>query len=363
MKRALIYGLGVLLCMAPATASFAQGKAYKTPRNSMGQPDLTGTWSNATLTPQTRPAGYGARAVHSAEEVSILEGADAAKIEADKQDVDVNAGAGGAADNVGAYDRAWIDGGAGVMRVGGQPRTSLLTTPDGQAPVRKGAPARKMADGAGSVEAGLAQAHQQAAVDIFAGQGNVAAARAGSFDNPESRGTGERCLLSFGRNGGPPMFPNGWYNNNYQLVQSRDAVVISIEMVHDTRVVRLNTPHRTDGVRPWFGDSIGHYEGDTLVVETTNIPQRQAFNGSWEHLTVTEKFTRVATDRVLYQFSVADPTLWDKPWGGEYEFYPLKGEIQEYACHEGNYALEGILAGARAAEREAAAQARPVASK
>jgi hypothetical protein len=160
------------------------------------------------------------------------------------------------------------------------------------------------------------------------------------------------------------MFANGFYNNNYQIVQSRDAVAINIEMVHDTRIIPLNAKHRTDGIRPWFGDSIGWYEGNTLVVETTNIPQRLAFNGSWENLKVTERFTRVAKDRILYQFTIDDPTLWDKPWGGEYEFAPLVGRIQEYACHEGNYALEGILAGAREQERlDAAAAAQPVAAR
>jgi hypothetical protein len=125
-------------------------------------------------------------------------------------------------------------------------------------------------------------------------------------------------------------------------------------MVHDVRVVRLNQPHRTDGVRPWMGDSIGHYEGDTLVVETTNFPRATPFRGSWENLKVTEKFTRTAPDRLLYQFTVEDPTMWDKPWGGEYEFAAGQG-VYEYACHEGNYALEGILAGARNDEKIAAA--------
>jgi hypothetical protein len=126
-------------------------------------------------------------------------------------------------------------------------------------------------------------------------------------------------------------------------------------MVHDTRIVRLNARHRSDEVRPWFGDSIGWWEGDTLVVETNHFPQKQAFQGAWKDLTVTERFTRTAKDRLRYQFAVSSPSSWDQPWGGEYEFSPLKGVIYEYACNEGNYALPGILAGARAAERERAA--------
>ena len=153
----------------------------------------------------------------------------------------------------GNYNRGWFDPGSAVMRVHGEPRNSLLTTPNGQYPPRKaGAPAAP-------------------------GFARPAASTASVMTIPEQLGTGDRCLISFGRNGGPPMFPNGFYNNNYQFVQSKDAIAINIEMVHDTRIVRLNGKHRTDGVRPWFGDSVGHFEGDTLVVETTNIPQSQAY--------------------------------------------------------------------------------------
>jgi hypothetical protein len=128
-------------------------------------------------------------------------------------------------------------------------------------------------------------------------------------------------------------------------------------MIHDTRIIRLNSQHRTDGVRPWMGDSIGHYQGNTLVVETTNIPQAQNFYGSWKNLKVTEWFTRVSPTRINYRFQVEDPDTWDKPWGGEYDFSPLHGILYEYACHEGNYALPSILAGARRQEKEAANKA------
>jgi hypothetical protein len=131
-------------------------------------------------------------------------------------------------------------------------------------------------------------------------------------------------------------------------------VAIQVEMVHDTRVVRLHSTHRTDDVRPWFGDSIGWWEGDTLVVETNHVPQKQAFQGAWKDLTITERFTRSAKDRLRYAFTVSAPASWDQPWGGEYEFAPMHGVIYEYACNEGNYALPGILAGARAQDRERA---------
>jgi hypothetical protein len=357
MKRALILAVVVVACgTSPLTAFAEQARtdsAYHPPHNSFGQPDLDGFWSNATLTPLIRAIRFGTRAVYTPDEVKALEGGAQKAEERGNSKSDPNAASTGASDDVGGYNRGWLDPGSTVMRVNGQPRDSVLTTPYGQVPLRKG---QTRPAGAGGTAAAPA------------GQGNVAAQREaflrGAFDNPESRSLGERCLASFGRNAGPPMLANGFYNNNYQIVQSRDAVAINIEMVHDMRIVPLNAKHRADGIRPWFGDSIGWYEGDTLVVETTNIPQRLAFNGSWENLKVTERFTRVAKDRILYQFTIDDPTMWDKPWGGEYEFAPLNGRIQEYACHEGNYALEGILAGAREQERlDAAAAGKPVATK
>ena len=370
MNRAALALLGTALCAAPlalhadpapsAPAKPAPAKPapapapYKVAHNSFGQPDLGEYWTNATLTPESRPGGLGDRAVYTPEEVAKQEAAVVHEQEVGNQRTDPNAppptaggdkpppgtrpefaAAGGA---VGGYNYGWLDPGSTVMRVHGEPRTSLITTPDGRAPKFK---------------AGVSFAGYRG------GYGGM-----GSFDNPENRSLGERCIMSFGRNAGPPMFANGFYNNDYQFVQSRDSVAIQIEMVHDVRVVRLNSTHRTDGVRPWMGDSIGHWEGDTLVVETTNVPQAEAYHGSWKNLTVTERFTRVAKDRLLYQFTVDDPTMWDKPWGGEYEFGPLRGIIYEYACHEGNYALEGMLAGARdeeakAAEAKAAAAAAP----
>jgi hypothetical protein len=356
VQRAAIYVLSAALCAAPlalATPAAAQtkaagqekGGAYKAPRTPFGQPDLMGTWSNSSLTPMTRPAAYKDRLVHTPDEVKKLEDAVVTEIEEGNAPTDPNAPAeapppskntrpefAAAGGDVGGYNRGWLDPGAHVMRVGGEPRTSILTTANGQVPARKkGAPS---APGFGGGRGGM-----------------------GSFDNPENRSLGERCIIGFGRNGGPPMLANGFYNNNYQIVQTPQAVTILVEMNHDLRIIPLNAKHRTDGQRPYFGDSIGWWEGDTLVVETTNLPQRQNFMGSWENLKVTEKFTRTGKDRLRYSFSVEDPTIWDTAWGGEYEFAPLNGIIYEYACHEGNYALTGILGGARTEEREAAEKA------
>jgi hypothetical protein len=354
MKRAIVVTLGAVLCAAPLLASAQPAPldksakpaagAYKAPRNLFGQPDLEGAWTNATITTQVRPAQYGSRAVLTPEEVKRLEGQAAQTVAVGNQTTDPNAPPPAQGVDPGGYNRGWLDPGSQVMRVAGEPRTGLLTTADGQVPLNRqgqrvgGGPQRNVALGEAAPAAQVAQQ----------------AARTGQFDNPEGRPLGERCIISFGRNGGPPMFGNGFYNNNYKFMQNRDEVTIMVEMVHDVRHIRLNSKqHPPADVRPWFGDSIGWYEGDTLVVETTNIPQRQAYMGSWRNLKVTERFRRVAKDRLLYQFTIDDPSVWDKPWGGEYEFADLNGELHEYACHEGNYALEGILAGARAEEAAA----------
>ena len=325
---------------APKPAAKAAGK-FVVPKTSWGAPDFTGTWTNASLTTLARPANYKGL-VMTPEELKKVEG-DEADVRADGNkatnpnftvnDLPVNCGRGFSGTNCG-YNSGWIDPGETVMRVHGEPRTSFLTTPDGKVPARK----------AGAT----------------AGAGGRPGGRPGmkADDNPETKSLAERCLTSFGASAGPVMLPL-LYNNNYQIVQSKDAVVIDIEMVHDARVVRINQPHRTDGVRPWWGDSIGHYEGNTLVVETTNYDLRNNFQGSSANLKVTERFTRVAPDRVLYQFTVEDPTQWDAPFGGEYEFGKSKGLLYEYACHEGNYALEGMLAGQREEDRKAEAAAKP----
>jgi hypothetical protein len=358
MRFALVLALGTALCAAPAFAvgaAPAKGPAadpsvrapgWKTPKNAFGQPDLSGYWSNATLTPTMRNPKLSNEAVISDAEAHKMEAAFAHALEQANEPTDPDAkttdpkseandstllkirpefaAAGG---DVGGYNAFWLDPGAHLMRVNGEYRTSLLTTPDGRPPKRKD----------GVATPGFRRG-------------------ANSFDNPEQRSLGERCIMGFGRNAGPPMLPNGFYNNNYQIVQTPSTVAIDVEMIHDTRVIRLNSQHRTDGVRPWMGDSIGHYDGDTLVVETTNFPQAMNFYGSWKNLKVTEWFTRISPTRILYRFQVEDPDTWDKPWGGEYEFAPLKGIVYEYACHEGNYALPSILAGARHAEQLAGAK-------
>ena len=326
------------LLAAPALAA----PAYHAPRTVGGQPDLQGIWTNASLTTLERPSTYGERLVMTPAEVAKVEGEDAKAVAAGNaptdpklgiKDLPYDCGRGFTGVNCG-YNASWIDPGSRVMRVNGEPRASFITTPaSGRVP-----PAR--ADVQKAITGRM-----------------IAQLRAyNAAENPETRSLAEQCLTSFGNSAGPVMLPL-LYNNNYQITQSRDSVAILVEMVHDVRVVRLGGQHLPADLRPWYGDSIGRWEGDTLVVETTNFPQAMSFHGSALNLKVIERFTRVAPDRLLYQFTVTDPTVWDQPWGGEYEFAATKGPVYEYACHEGNYALMDILAGARAEEQAKAAAA------
>jgi hypothetical protein len=155
--------------------------------------------------------------------------------------------------------------------------------------------------------------------------------------------------MSFGSSSGPPMLPV-LYNNNYQIVQTPDTVMILVEMIHDARIIRMNGTHKPDNVRQWLGDSIGHWEGDTLVVDTANFNDQVVFRGSSKNLHVIERFTRVDAKTLLYKATIDDPTTFTKSWTLEYPFVADRGPIFEYACHEGNYALVDILEGARKQE-------------
>ena len=314
-----------------------------------GKPDFTGVWNNETLTGINRAPAFGSRLVLTEAETRVIESANdnllaraSAPTEAGATIKDIEAkdtcsgGRSGAA-QVCNYDAVWTAPGDKVMRVNGQPRTSLLTTPDGQYPRSKR-------------QETIAERERRARAAVGEGGSSAAELQRGpQNDNPETRGLAERCIIV---RSDPPMF-HGLYNNNHFFQLGSDHVAIVTEMIHDLRDIRLNSTHRADGVRPWFGDSIGWWEGDTLVVETTNLPESQAYRGAWENLKVIERFTLVSPQRMNYRFEIVDPTMWDKPWGGEYEFV-RGGRMFEYACHEGNYGLANILAGARAEEARAA---------
>jgi hypothetical protein len=175
--------------------------------------------------------------------------------------------------------------------------------------------------------------------------------QAGRADGPEQRGLGERCIIGFGSTSGPPMLPT-MYNSYYQIVQSPGYVTILVEMVHDARIIRIGDKHLPKSIRKWMGDSIGHWEGDTLVVETTHFRPEQSYRGTTENAVITERFTRVANDEIVYRFSVEDPAAFTAKFTGELLFTGVNSSVYEYACHEGNYGLPSILSGAREEEKK-----------
>jgi hypothetical protein len=304
---------------------------YKAPRTAYGQPDLQGTWTNKTITNLTRNPKLGTRNVLTKAEADALEQAtrdQVARADAPTPpDLKVtelknaDCGPDGISGFNCGYNQGWKDPGTEVIDLNGEKRASILTSPaNGQFPPLK---------------AGLQRTR------------NRMAART---DNPEGFSLGERCILSFGSSAGPPMLPL-MYNSTYQIVQTKDEIAIEVEMVHDVRHVRLNAKHLPPSIKLWMGDSIGWWEGDTLVVETTNFRPEQGLRGRNVDQKVTERFTRIGPNKIDYKFKLEDPGVYEQPIEGELAFNTQKGMIYEYACHEGNYALEGMLAGARAEEK------------
>ena len=325
-----------LLSPAAAQAQARDASQWVVPRTPAGHPDLQGNWSNATVTPLTRREGQSA--VLTWDEVATLEGRAAGRLDRLSQPSDPDrpppevGGRVGGSDGLGgdlSYNGVYLDRGDRVAVVNGEPRSSLLTNPpDGRRPPL-------------TAEAQESRAERRASRPDF-----------GPYDNPENRPLAERCIVSFGSNAGPPMLPNGFYNNNYTIVQTADYVMIHTEMVHDTRIIRLGEPDPLpEGVRPWFGDSWGRWEGDALVVETTNLNPLQSYSS--EGAKIVERFTRADENTILYEFTVDDPSYTEQ-WGGEVPFLRFDNLLHEYACHEGNYSLAGVLSGARYEESLAA---------
>ena len=331
----------------PGVAGKASTKAFIVARTADGHPDLQGTYDLATLTPVERPRG--ANATMTPEEVKKREEAAARgraqgdkKIQGDRAAPPKGGdGSVGAAGNVGGYNSGWLDPGSTFNVVDGQFRTSLVVDPpDGRMPPytpeaqkrMAGMRARPTSDATESNDPGLDKTP-------------------GAYDDPESRPLGERCLLGFGSTSGPPMLPDYFYNNLHKIVQTPNSVMILTEMVHDVRVVRMNAEHLPGTIRKWLGDSVGRWDGDTLVIDTTNFTDKTRFRGSTENLHVVERFTRVSPATLLYKFTIEDPATWARPWTGEMAWSATNGLIYEYACHEANYALGDILRGARERDR------------
>ena len=332
--RLILQGMLACAALTAASGSFAAESAGKTaiPRNAEGKPEFSGFWTHETITPLERPASYGDRNVMNMQEVNAAEkfasdhreNADAPTDPKLKvQDLPKDCGYGFSGTNCG-YNNFWVDRGEKVLRIKGEPRASILTQPSN-----------------GRMPAMLPEARKRMAATNAAFRKG-----AGPVDGPELRSLGERCILSFGSNGGPPMLPN-MYNNAYQFVQTPENMVVLVEMVHDARIVRIGDKHIAGSVKKWMGDSVGRWDGDTLVVTTKNFRQDQSFRGAAENLTVTERLTRVAQDQLLYRFTIEDPTMFTAPTVAELPFMAVEASVYEYACHEGNYALPGILAAER----------------
>jgi hypothetical protein len=336
------------ICPATAQSSKPAAKSHVVRRLADGHPDLQGTYDLATLTPLERPAGT--PLVLTKEQASKREAAFARersngdeRIAGDRSAPPKGGdGSAGAAGNVGGYNTGWLDPGSTFTVVDGEKRSSMIIDPpDGKVPALTPAAAKRLAGLRGRPTSDTQESNDPGLDPT-----------PGVYDDPERRPLGERCILGFGSTSGPPSLPNYFYNNLHQIVQTRDTIMILTEMVHDARMIRMNAKHLPQNIRLWMGDSVGRWEGDTLVVDTTNFTNKTRYRGSTENLHVIERFTRVDNRNLLYRFTIEDPATWTKPWTGEYTWPATDAPIYEYACHEGNYALKDILKGARLREKE-----------
>jgi hypothetical protein len=329
MRHRFVASIGIAVALAivpvlePSVLAQTRGgaKPWSPPRTPEGRPDLQGNWSFATITPFERPANLGEKAVLSDQEVLELE-----QQAASRANQDDGRQRGTAADVSRAYNDFWYDRGTRV--VGTRQTSIVIDPPNGRVPAMT-------ADGQARASARAAARKQR-----------------GPADGPEDRALGERCIMGF--NAGPPFTPSA-YNNNIQIVQTRDYVMIMTEMVHDARIVPLDgRPHLPSTSRLWSGDSRGRWDGDTLVVETTNFSNKNLYRGATENMRLVERFSLSENGLLIYEFTIQDPATWAAPWTGRIPLDRLDGQLYEYACHEANYGMEGILKGTRADERHAA---------
>jgi hypothetical protein len=345
LNRTVIVSLSAVFVLACGVA-WAGGDTGA--RTASGKPDLSGTYNGATLTPLTRPAEFGDNLYLTEEEATKLAEdekqriAESASASNPNREAPPSGGDGspGAAGNVGGYNSFWIDRGTDAFSVDGKFRTSVIIKPEnGQFPT-------------------MTPEGQKARAKLFAGIGRTNEGVAwwldqegpGPYDNMEQRNGAERCLLSF--SGAAPSIPS-LYNNFKRVVQTEDSVLILLEMVHDARVVRLNSEHPGPEIQKWLGDSIGWWEGDTLVIDTTNFsPKSAGFLGGSVQTHLVERLTRLEDGNLLYNFTVEDDSQWIEPWTGEYIWRSSDQRVYEYACHEGNYALGNIMRGARLLEQD-----------
>jgi len=278
-----------------------------------GHPSLQGIWTNATITPLERPAQFAAKLAVTDAEAAKFEHQDDDNLYTDRRNADAER------DRDHAYNSLFFDRGTELARVDGVKRTSLIIDPpDGKMPPLTPEARQRMAGR----------------------QRNV-------YNSVKDRPLGERCILGFGSTSGPPMMPV-LYNNNYEIVQTASTIMILVEMVHDVRKIHMDrSQHLPQDIRLWTGDSIGRWDGDTLVVDTTNFTDKTSFRGSSANMHIVERFRRTDEGTILYRWTIDDPESFTKPFTAEYPFLVTPGPIYEYACHEGNYAMPDILGGAR----------------
>ena len=304
----------------------AQGQVYEPPRTFNGKPDLQGTWSNASITTLERNVRYTESTLSNDEVIRATDNhpqnvrlaTDDNMIAGQLPDgTDLGRGRG--------YNAFWIDPGTKFGLINGEYRTAWIVDPiDGRIPYNDAGRARKA----------------------------MLREKNSSFDGPETRPLAERCI-STGLRTGPPMI-NGLYNNNYEFMQTEDYIVLRTEMISHARIIPINSEHKMAALAPMFGESVAHWDGDTLVVETTNFSpmQEEAAISLTSGGQVVERFTRVSEEQIVYEFTVDDPEYYSQPWHGELSFLSTPNKVYEFACHEGNYAMSGILAGARRAEHD-----------
>ena len=345
MRHTHIVTVGFFAVFVALTSTHVGGQAGRAarvagevPRTPDNHPDFQGVWNAGTITPLERPAQFADKPTLTEQEAAAYEKDFFENNSLDRRERDRDRATGAA--GVGGYNEFWVDRGTQLVRIDRKARTSIIIDPpDGHIPAMT-----EKAQQRDAARGGLASRP-----DIVERQ-NLDE-KANLYDDPEQRPLAERCLMGFGSTSGPPALPV-LYNNFKQIVQTADRVMILNEMAHEVRTIRIGGQHLPSSIRLWTGDSVARWEGDTLVVDTTNFTAKTRFRGSDMNLHVTERFSRAGPDTLLYRFTVEDSSTWIKPWTGEYLWAATSDPVYEYACHEGNYALPHILTGHRQDEAE-----------
>jgi hypothetical protein len=334
--------IGFIFCFSTLTA--------------LGQIDISGTYDVGTLTPLERPEMFGNNLFLAEEVASRMAQGLAKAMAADAKATDPDRAAPQKGAITQGYNLFWVDPGKGANQVDGKFRTSIITHPDnGRLPAMTDYGAQRRADFLANWQ--IIWRNPDPTEDKNSGTAWwLGLGDTGPYDHMEQRPLAERCIIGSRSTAGPPMLPN-FYNNHKRIIQTPDHIMILTEMNHDARIIRMNAEHRPSRIKTWLGDSIGQWQGDTLVVNTRNFKTTPPLSGADENLHVIERFKATESGGLLYSFEVHNPTIWSEPWHGEYTWASSADKVYEYACHEGNYALGNIMRGARMLEKEAEAAA------